>query len=397
MDILTAGAADNLFSAAYNQSANMDTLANQALSSGITKYIARDFEGAAKDFSRSFGLSPYSEHAYDATKYTSMAYKALGQTEKAVKAYERAIQVNPTDDRLQLEMGNLLFGQERYGEAIEAYEEAVRLYDDGTNRFSLGQAYLKTNRYREAENQFSKIIQRGGEVARNGHFGLGQTYRTEKRYGDAIAQFERAFSKDGDFYEAYAEMGYSYADAGMLDKAEAVKNGLAKDDPNGAFLLDNYISKMTRPKIMFAYANSTFKYFMNPKTPVSALDDYLANSGAEKSFTLKFQFNKEMVRESVENIFNWNIGRSTESAPGMRYNNGVGIPSTEIKLPRFPADVYYDADAMTATLRFSIRQNDDANGTIDPCHIVFAFSGQDADGNDMDVDYDQYMGFSHSF
>ena len=200
MDFFTAGVSDNLFSAAYNQYAGMETLANQALSSGINRYTAKDYEGAARDFSSAFGLSPYSDFAYDATKYTAMAYQALGQPEKAIKAYDRAISVNPTDDRLQLEKGNLLFGQERYGEAIEAYEEAVRLYDDSNNRFSLGQAYLKTKRFSDAENQFSKIIQNGGEGARNGYFGMGQTYKAQGRTDDAIGQFERALSKDSDFF-----------------------------------------------------------------------------------------------------------------------------------------------------------------------------------------------------
>ena len=397
MDILTAGSADNLFSAANNQSANLDTLANQALSSGIDKYMAKDYEGAAGDFSRAFGLSPYSDYAFDATKYASMAYQALGKPEQAIDAYERAIQLNPTDDQLQLEMGNLLFGEERYGQAIEAYEEAVRIYDDSTNRYSLGQAYLKANRFNDAENQFSKIIQMGGENARNGYFGMGQAYKAQEKYDDAIAQFERAVSKDSDFYAAYEQIGLTYADRGMLDEAEAMVADLAHKDPESAALLNSYINKMTPPKVMFAYADSTFKYYMTPKSPVSALDDYLANSGAEKTFSLKFQFNKEMDRESVEDIFNWDIGRSKEPMPGMRYNNGLGVPSTEINLPPHPINVYYDADQLTATLHFSISQNDDANGTIDPSHIVFAFSGQDIDGNDMNADYDQFMGFSGSF
>ena len=52
---------------------------------------------------------------------------------------------------------------------------------------------------------------------------------------------------------------------------------------------------------------------------------------------------------------------------------------------------------MTATVFFSVNQNSTADGTIDPEHIVFSFSGIDADGNEMDEDYDQYMGFCGSF
>jgi tetratricopeptide (TPR) repeat protein len=372
MDEYTAILTDNLFSATGNQWNGLETLANQALSSGIDKYQNKDYEGAAKDFKRAFGLSPYSDFAYEATQYAAMSFQALGQTDQAIAVYEQAIKVNSTDDRLHLNMGNLLFGEERYGEAIEHYEAAVRLYDDSTNRFSLGQAYLKTGRYNDAENQFEKIVQRGGLESRNGYFGLGQTYKAQKNYTAAIGQFERAIAKDRDFYNAYAEMGYTYADMGD-------------------------INKVTQPKIMFAYADSSFKYYLKPKSALSALDSYLASAGASQTFSLKFQFTKEMDRDSVQDIFNWSIQRSTETDPGMRYNNGLSVPSTEINAPLYPLDVYYDQESLTAEVRFQLTQNDSADGTIDPSHIVFAFSGVDIDGNRMDADYDQFMGFSGSF
>ena len=397
MDEYTAILTDNLFSAAGNRWNGLETLANQALSSGIDKYQNKDYAGAAKDFKRAFGLSPYSDFAYEATQYASMAFQALGQTDQAIDVYRQAIKVNSTDDRLQLDMGNLLFGEERYGEAIEHYETAVRLYDDSTNRFSLGQAYLKSGRFNDAKNQFEKIIQRGGLESRNGYFGLGQTYKAEKNYTAAIGQFERAISRDRDFYSAYAEMGYTYADMGEADKARSVAESLENKDAATADTLKRYINKVTQPKIMFAYADSSFKYYLKPKTALSALDSYLANAGASQTFSIKFQFTKEMDRESVQDIFNWNIQRSTESGPGMRYNNGLSLPSTEIKTPLYPIDVFYDEDTMTAKVRFQLTQNDSADGTIDPSHIVFSFKGQDADGNQMDADYDQFMGFSGSF
>ncbi len=397
MDEYTAILTDNLFSAVGNQWAGMETLANQALSSGIDKYQKKDYKGAAQDFKRAFGLSPYSDFAYEATKYGSMSYQALGETEKAIAVYRQAIKVNATDDRLQLDIGNLFFSHERYGEAIEAYETAVRLYDDSTNRFSLGQAYLKTGRYSDAENQFQKIIKRGGLESRNGYYGLGQAFRAQKKYDAAIAQFERAISKDRDFYSAYTEMGYTYADAGNMDKARQIQNDLERKDAAAGAALESHILKTTRPKLVFAFADSSFQYFMKPKSPLSALDDYLANAGASKTLAIKFQFNKGMDRQSVENIFNWTISRSSESAPGARYNYGLPVESTEVRLATYPIDVYYDEENLTATVRFNISQNDNADGTIDPSHMVFTFKGHDIDGNTMNPDGDQFMGFSGSF
>jgi hypothetical protein len=107
-----------------------------------------------------------------------------------------------------------------------------------------------------------------------------------------------------------------------------------------------------------------------------------------------FQFDKEMDRESVENVLNWHIGRSTQSGPGLAYNYGFPVPDTEVTLPPIPKSVYYDADNLTATVYFDVRQNTAGDGTIDAAHIEFKFTGEDAYGNKMNPKYDQFMGFS---
>jgi hypothetical protein len=155
--------------------------------------------------------------------------------------------------------------------------------------------------------------------------------------------------------------------------------------------------KVDPPKIMFASSfDSTFHYMMPSKTAVSSLDSYLANADTEKKFTMVFQFDKAMDRESVENPVNWKIGRSTSSQPGRIYNYGLSIPSTEIEVSPLPDNVYYDSESYEATVTFTIRQNATADGTIDPSHIEFKFTGSDIFGNKMDPKFDQFMGFSGS-
>ena len=48
--------------------------------------------------------------------------------------------------------------------------------------------------------------------------------------------------------------------------------------------LSNHINKATQPKIMFAYAESSFSYYKAPKTGLSVIDEYLANADVGKSF-----------------------------------------------------------------------------------------------------------------
>ena len=72
----------------------------------------------------------------------------------------------------------------------------------------------------------------------------------------------------------------------------------------------------------------------------------------------------------------------------------MSIPTTEITLPSFADYVLYDSQTKTATVAFTVRQNETADGTIDPSHIIFKFKGKDAEGNVIDPNHDEFSGFS---
>ncbi len=188
-------------------------------------------------------------------------------------------------------------------------------------------------------------------------------------------------------------MGYAYADLGQIDKAQEQVDYIEQERPDLAQMLSLYVYKVDPPKFMFAYSTD-FMYLKSVKTQVSALDSYLANTNTSKTFTMKFSFSKEMDRDSVEDRFNWKIGRASGSGPGQAYNFGLPVPSTEISIPPYPDYVFYDSEASTATIYFTIHQNASADGTIDPSHIEFKFNGEDRYGFTMDPERDQFSGFS---
>jgi hypothetical protein len=181
---------------------------------------------------------------------------------------------------------------------------------------------------------------------------------------------------------------------GLMERAREMVAFLEIEAPELADTLSGYMYQVDPPKFKFAYATSTFSYYMPSRTPVSALDGYLQNADASKTFTMKFQFNKAMDRESVQNIFNWKIGRAAATGPGKAYNFGLPVPDTEIEISLYPGHVYYDEEDRTATVYFTLRQNSTADSTIDPSHIEFTFTGKDVFGLTMDSDFDQYNSFS---
>jgi tetratricopeptide (TPR) repeat protein len=321
------------------------------------------------------------------------AYLALGDTDGAVKAYEEALKRSPNRDDIAISLGNVHFSSENYGEAAKSYEKAVHIWPSSGNRYALGQAYMNDGRYSDADREFNTVMRMDPDQP-NGNYGLGLNFSKQGRHEDAVLQFKEAIRIDPKFYDGYAELGYAHADLGEMDEAQRIVDNLEHVAPDLADTLSRYMYKVDPPKIMFAFANDGFNHHMPWKTPLSFLNGYLADPNSEKTFKMVFQFDKQMDRESVENITNWNIGRSTQSGPGQAYNFGRPILDTEVTLPPLPKNIYYDAKNLTATVYFTIRQNETGDGTIDPAHIEFKFNGEDAYGYKMDPKHDQFMGFS---
>lgn len=392
MDLLSPAGADNLFSATLQTQSQLDGLSNRALTKGIDLYMDKRYKEAAQEFKRAVGLSPQGQYASDATNYLANAYLKLGKTEKAIDAYQQSIKIDPFNDATHITLGNLYFSLGRHAEAKDEYQAAVDRNPSATNYYSLGQAYLKLNQYGSAEKQFN-IIKRLAPESGSGEFGIGLVRSRQDRIDDAIQSFKSAINKKSDFYDAYAEMGYAHADLGEMDEAQKIVDFLEKNSSGLANTLSQYMYKVDPPKFSVVYSSDFFhSHPMN--TPLSSLDAYLADPNASKSFTMKFVFDKEMDRASVENIVNWKIGRSTGNGPGESYNFGLAVADTEITPPSYPDHVYYDAKAMTAVVTFSLTQNAAADGTIDPSHIEFTFSGEDQYGYKMSPSGDQYRGFN---
>jgi tetratricopeptide (TPR) repeat protein len=394
MYVSNSDSADSLFSATLTQSNGLESLANAALQRGIDRFTKKDYEGAVKEFKRSVGIGRGSSFAADAAQYLAMSYIQLEDTENAIKAYKSAFTIDPYRDDIRVKLGNLYFSQGKYEEARAEYAEAVRLNPSTVNRYSLGQAYIELGRFSEAETQYNEI-QRLAPREAGGYLGMGLAYSRQGKHEEAIRQFREAISRDGGLYDAYTQMGYSHADLGDIESAQNLVTTLERlNQPELADTLSRYMYKVDPPKMMFANSSSSFPFLLGKDTPLVALNSYLINPGASRTVSIQIQFDKQMDRESIENITNWQIGRAIGQGPGQAYNFGLPISPNETRLPPIPNTVTWDEKNLTATVFFSVTQNATANAVIDPSHVEFKFSGKDIYGLKMNPKFDQCTGFS---
>lgn len=386
---------DTFFASTSNSQTQFDSLSNSALSRGIDRYSAQDYEGAAKEFKRALGFSPFSENAPKAYEYLAQAYLKTGQTNEAIKTTKAAVKAYPTDDTFLLSLGDLYFKSGKYDEAIVEYTQAVRLNPrSADNRYSLGLAYLSDGRLKEAENQFIEV----SHLTPNspvGFFGRGQVFRAQGQYDKALEQLNKAVRIDRQFANAYLELGYTYTDMEDIDQTQKQAATLER---LGAFSqsveLEAYLLKTNEPKLILAYSPDNFPYASGPGTDVSDLVSSLSEANATKEFKMSFTFSEDMEINSIENLSNWQIEKQIGEYYLDKYNFGNAIPATEVTLPTRPNKVIYDPLDRTAQVYFSIWQNSTGDGTIDPSHILFRFTGKDAYGKNMNPKADEFSGFS---
>lgn len=386
---------DYLFSSTTTTQTQLDGLSSRALSRGIDLYMKQNYGDAVREFRRAAGLSPFSENSAKAYDFMARAYLLNGDTEAAIKTYKEAIRIYPARDAFRVSLGDIYYKQGLISEAEVEYTAAVKLNPNSPDsRYALGQVYLNSEKYSEAEVEFKKVVSLspGSTI---GYYGLGQTYRKTGDYEDSITQLEKAVALDRTLDNGFIELGYTYADMGDLDNANNMADTLtANGSSSSASVVTDYIYQITTPKFLTVYSTNGFNDSLGPGTEVPDLDSTLTASQAEKSFTTRFVFTKEMDAASVQNPFNWWISRASGTSAGGAYNWGLTVPGTETRIGAIPAAVLYDPEAFSADVTFKVVQNAAGDATIDPSHIMFKFSGIDAYGKAMDLTADEYSGIS---
>ncbi len=396
MDLIVS-ATDRVFSALTPTSTGFQQLSDYAMARGAAAVQKQDYGTAVSEFKRAIGFQPGSADAYQNLGRT---YVLMGRNDDAIAAYQKAVQVDPgnTDVRTDLAKTYMITGHG--DEAEQQYQQIVR--SDPTNagaRAALGYLYLQNDQLSQAESEFNAVA----NLAPNDpatHYSLGQLYLKQGRADAAIDELKTALTMKPDYAAAMADLGRAYFSTGDTDNANAQVDallGLNTGEANG--LASTLMAEMYTPKIAYAdIAHSTFNSAFAPQCPVALLDPSLATPGASKVFSMTFQFNQSMDPTSVQNNLNWSITQASGGTAGI-YNNGYTPDyGREVSISPIPISVTYDPLTYSATVYFSIRQNETGDGVIDPSHWVFSFRGTDASGNPIDPAGDQYDGaVGHTF
>jgi len=134
----------------------------------------------------------------------------LKRYEEAIKAYEKAIEINPKDDKAWYNKGFYLTKLKRYEEAIGAYEKAIEINPKEALGYSnMGELFFKVGNLEDASKNAKNALKINENLASALSL-QGRIDIEEKNYDAASKSFKKAISLDiGNpnlfLWEAYAK------------------------------------------------------------------------------------------------------------------------------------------------------------------------------------------------
>ena len=153
-------------------------------------------------------------HALAVTTNNSLAHYNLGAAlsragrfKEAVEHYEQALKINPDFVEARNNLGNCLFQAGRFEEAIAHHERVLQIEPGslGTHN-NLGSALLQAGRVSEAIGQFEQVLRLKPDYPEV-HYNLGIALNRANRVSEAIRHFEQALQLRPDYAAARNQLG----------------------------------------------------------------------------------------------------------------------------------------------------------------------------------------------
>ena len=186
--------------------------------SGVEIYEQGDYETAIEIFDDVLAQIP------DAVTYNARgsAYLALGDYDKALDDYYKAVELHPTFPHAIYNRGRLFSILKRYDDALIDLQKAVEIspFEFGYRaNGNIGLIYHQLGEYDKALEAFGESISQNVEEKADVYYFRGETYTMLENYEAAIADYEAAIERFAQYGVAYQSLGYAYYKIEEFDKA----------------------------------------------------------------------------------------------------------------------------------------------------------------------------------
>ncbi|HET9180048.1 MAG TPA: DUF3857 domain-containing protein [Terriglobia bacterium] len=160
------------------------------------------------------------------------AYAALGNTEDAIRAYKKQIDLNPEDQYAYNNLGRAYAALGDTDDAIRDYQKQIEVSPGNQYAYGdLGVLYMKLGRFDDAATTLQKQTEARPNDPR-AYASLGVALNVMKKWPDASRAYERAIALDPKFWGYEMGLANSYAGAGKNEEAAAAFEKAAELNPS---------------------------------------------------------------------------------------------------------------------------------------------------------------------
>jgi tetratricopeptide (TPR) repeat protein len=142
------------------------------------------------------------------------SYNEVGDTNQAMLALERAVEINPTLAESRLNLGNIYLKKDKIEDAKHEYEAALEIDPDNAKTYNgLGNAYTKQGRLNDAISQYTRSIELERDFT-EAYKNLANAYYEQEKFGQAATQLKQAIFLEPQDPNLYGQLGNVYGRMG---------------------------------------------------------------------------------------------------------------------------------------------------------------------------------------
>jgi tetratricopeptide (TPR) repeat protein len=159
-----------------------------------------------------------------------------GRKEEYVQYSRELLRLNPGNLRVRMELGELLYDEKRFDEAILEFTEVKSMLGSYPRvHFQLARVYLAKNDVAKAKEMAQKELDLNPNLDA-AHFIMGEVHRVNKEYREAILKYERAISLDPRSVDALVAMATIRIAQNYAKEAIELLSRALKEDVNNPII-----------------------------------------------------------------------------------------------------------------------------------------------------------------
>lgn len=154
------------------------------------------------------------------------------QKDNFINYSRELLRLNPGNLKVRLALGEFLFEQRRYPEAILEFEEIKdKLVSYPKVHYMLAKIYLATGDIKKAKVMANKELELNPSLD-SAYFIVGEVARTEKDYREAVLKYEKAISLNPKSIDALMSMAWIRLSQNYANEAVELYNRALREDKN---------------------------------------------------------------------------------------------------------------------------------------------------------------------